>query len=103
MTPPPSSGFTRAGSSVLGGLLGILFAIVGFVLMIGAVLLGLAVAAGALLWALLRGKRPAPVHFEWRKAAGRAWRPASGRPPSAEVVDVEVREIPEVKPRDPSA
>jgi hypothetical protein len=103
MTPPPSSGFTRAGSSFLGAFLGVLFAIVGFVLMVGAVLLGLAVAVGALLWSLLRGKRPAPVRFEWRQATARAWRPASGRPPSDEVVDVEVREIPDAKPRDPSA
>ena len=42
MTPPSSSGFARAGSSFLGAFLGILFAIVGFVLMVGAVLLGLA-------------------------------------------------------------
>ena len=103
MTPPSSSGFARAGSSFLGAFLGILFAIVGFVLMVGAVLLGLAVAVGALLWSLLRGKRPAPVRFEWRQATARAWRPASGRPPSDEVVDVEVREIPDAKPRDPSA
>jgi hypothetical protein len=103
MTHPSTSGFARAGSSFLGAFLGILFAIVGFVLMVGAVLLGLAVAVGALLWSLLRGKRPAPVRFEWRQATARAWRPASGRPPSDEVVDVEVREIPDAKPRDPSA
>jgi hypothetical protein len=103
MNSPPPSGFTRAGSSFLGAFLGILFAIVGFFLMLGAVLLGLAVAAGALLWSLLRGKRPGPVRFEWRQATARAWRPASGRPPADEVVDVEMREIPDDTPRDPKA
>lgn len=101
MNSPPPSGFTRAGSSFLGAFLGVLFAIVGFVLMIGAVLLGLFVACCALAWSLLRGKRPQPVRFEWRRATARAWRPGSGRPSGDDVVDVEVREIPDDKPRDP--
>ncbi|GAB4043095.1 MAG: hypothetical protein Fur0014_15600 [Rubrivivax sp.] len=88
-----SAGLARTGSGVLGALLGILFAVVGFVIMAGALLLGLVVAVGALLWSLLRGRRPAPVRFEWRRYTARAQRPASGRPPSDEVVDIEVREI----------
>lgn len=90
--PTPS---VRSGPGFLGALLGILFALIGFVLMVGALLLGLVVAIAALLWSLLRGRRPAPVRFEWRRATARAWRPASGRPASDEVVDVEVREIPD--------
>lgn len=93
MTTPSSAGISRSGPGFLGALLGILFAIVGFVLMIGALFLGLVVAAAALLWSLVRGRRPAPVRFEWRRGTSRAWRPASGRPQSDEVVDVEVREI----------
>jgi len=95
MRSSPPSGLARAGSSFIGAFLGILFAIVGFVLMVGALMLGLLVAVGALLWSLLRGKRPAPMRFEWRQATARAWRPGSGRPPSDEVVDIEVREITE--------
>lgn len=93
MTTPPPAGLARTGSGVLGALLGILFAVVGFVLMVGALLLGLVVAVAALVWSLLRGGKPAPVRFEFRRATARAWRPASGRPPSDEVVDIEVREI----------
>lgn len=90
---PSSAGLSRSGPGFLGALLGLVFAFFGIVLMIGALMLGLVVAAGALLWSLLRGRRPAPVRFEWRRATARAWRPASGRPPSDEVVDIEVREI----------
>lgn len=93
MPEPSSAGLARTGSGVLGALLGILFAIVGFVIMVGALLLGLVVAVGALLWSLVRGRRPAPVRFEWRRYTARAQRPASGRPPSEEVVDIEAREI----------
>jgi hypothetical protein len=99
MSSPNTSGLARAGSSFLGVFLGVLFAIVGFVLMLGAVLLGLLVAGGALIWALVRGKRPGPVRFEWRQATARAWRPGSGRPPADEVVDVEMREIPDDRSR----
>lgn len=95
MRAPDSPRPVRSGPGFLGALLGILFAIVGFVLMVGALLLGLVVAVVAVLWALLRGRRPPPVRFEWRQATTRAWRPASGRPPADEVVDVEVREIPD--------
>lgn len=90
---PSSAGLSRSGPGFLGALLGLVFAFFGIVLMIGALLLGLVVAAGALLWSLLRGRKPAPVRFEWRRATARAWRPASGRPPTDEVVDIEVREI----------
>jgi hypothetical protein len=94
MMPPPHPSL-RSGPGFLGALLGIVFAIVGFVLMVAALLLALVVGIGALLWSLVRGRRPAPMRFEWRRATARAWRPASGRPPTDEVVDVEVREIPD--------
>ncbi len=93
MRMPPPAGFARSGPGVLGVLLGLVFAALGVVLMIGALLLGLVLAAAAAVWSLLRGRRPAPVRFEWRRATARAWRPASGRPHSEEVVDIEVREV----------
>ena len=47
-------------------------------LMIGALLLGLVVASGIVLWALLRGRRPGPVNLRWggmpRTRAGLAGR-----------------------------
>jgi hypothetical protein len=52
----------------------------------------------ALIWSLLRGRKPKPVHFEFRRGAARAWRPASGRPPSDEVVDIEAREVVDPRP-----
>lgn len=98
MNQPSTAGLARTGPGILGVLLGVLFAIVGFVLVIGALLLGLVVAAAAAIWSLLRGRRPALVRFEWRRATARAWRPASGRPPSDEVVDIEAREITDAAP-----
>lgn len=99
-SPPPlpsdrTPRSVRSGPGFLGALLGIVFAIVGFVLMVGALLLALVVAIAALLWSLVRGRKPAPVRFHFRQATARAWRPASGRPATEDVVDVEVREIPD--------
>lgn len=83
----------RSGTGFLGALLGIVIAIFGLVLMVAAVLLGLVVAAAALLWSLLRGRKPGSMRFEWRRGAARAWRPAAGRSPGDDVVDIEVREV----------
>ncbi len=83
----------RSGPGFLGALLGMVIAIFGLVLMVAAVLLGLVVAAAALLWSLLRGRKPGSMRFEWRRGAARAWRPAAGRSPSDDVVDIEVREV----------
>lgn len=88
---PPRT--ARSGPGFLGALVGIVFAVFGFLLMVGAVLLALVVGFVALIWSLLRGRKPKPLHFEFRRGAGRAWRPASGRPPSDEVVDIEAREV----------
>jgi hypothetical protein len=61
------------------------------VLMIGAMLLGLVLASGVLLWALLRGRRPGPVNLRW----GHMPRPRGfgQAPPRGEVVDVQAREV----------
>ncbi len=70
----------------------------------GLLLFGLALAAGAVLALLayaivrLRGRRPGGLHFAWRGPIGgaaRRWRSATpaARTASADVVDVEVREI----------
>lgn len=94
----------RGGPGFLGALLGIAIAVVGFSLMVGALMLGVVAAIGALLWSLVRGARPAPVRFEWRQTTARAWapaarRPAHGRVIDGEVIEAEVREIPDKRPR----
>ena len=87
MTPTPAapSLLQRIGST----LLGIVLALSAAVLMIGAVLIGLVVAGGIISWALLRGRRPAPVNLRW----GMPRRTGFGRPAQGEVVDVQAREV----------
>jgi hypothetical protein len=65
-------------------------------LMIGALLLGLVVACGVVLWALLRGRRPEPINLRWGRMPGAR---GFGRPPSGEVVDVQAREVQDPTPR----
>ena len=62
----------------------------GMLLMAGALLLGMVVATGVVIWALLRGRRPGPVNLRW----GTMPRPRGFGPPAGgEVVDVQVREV----------
>lgn len=66
------------------------------VLMIGVLLLGLLLASGAVLWALLRGRRPAAPDLRW----GTMPRPGRfGWPRPGEVIDVQVRELDPPTPR----
>lgn len=61
------------------------------VALIGALLLGLVLTVGIVLWALLRGRRPGPVNLRWGyvpRARG------FGRPMRDGVVDVQAREVP---------
>lgn len=69
-------------------------------LLIGALLLGMVVASGMVLWALLRGRRPGPVHLRWGRMprAGGVGRPAPGDRVD-EVVDVQAREVQGPPPR----
>ena len=59
--------------------------IAALLLMFTALLLGLLLAGGVVLWALLRGRRPGPVNLRW----GAMPRPRGfGQRPAGEVVDV---------------
>lgn len=88
------SALARATAALLHTVLAVFAALV----MIGALLLGLAVAAGVVAWALLRGRRPGPVNLRWR--AGPVPRDATTRQATGEVVDaVVVREIEPPSPR----
>jgi hypothetical protein len=79
---------------VLGPILRFVLVIGGMLLMAGALLLGMVVATGVVIWALLRGRRPGPVNLRW----GTMPRPRGfGRPGTSEtvgeVVDVQAREV----------
>ena len=65
-------------------------------LMLGALVLGLLLASGVVIWALLRGRRPAPVNIRWGRMPGAR---GFGRPAAGEVVDVQAREVPDPKLR----
>ena len=65
-------------------------------LMLGALLLGLLLAGGVVLWALLRGRRPGPVNIRWGRMPGTR---GFGRPPVGEVVDVQARDVSDAKLR----
>jgi hypothetical protein len=81
---------------IAGVALTIVLAIFGFVLMLSALVAGLLLAAGAVVWALLRGRRPGPVNLRWKMARKPGQRaPARG----GEVIDIEVREVDETPRR----
>lgn len=82
----------------------------GLVFMLGVVVLGLTLGAVLVVWALLQGKRPRVVRFgrhpgaDWNRfrAAAAARRSPGARADTrsrGEVVDVEVREIADPRPR----
>jgi hypothetical protein len=63
----------------------------GMLLMLVALLVGMVLATGVLVWALLRGRRPGPVNLHWgRMPRARGFGTAPGR---GEVVDVQAREV----------
>jgi len=75
---------------VLGPIVRFVLVIGGMLLMAGALLLGMVVATGVVIWALLRGRRPVPVNLRW----GTMPRPRGfGRAATGEVVDVQAREV----------
>jgi len=81
----------------------------GLVLAVGVLLFGLVLAIGVVLWSLLRGRRPAFVMRTPLRDAFQRMRPGQtggfGMPPrhpgraqaDSEVIDVEVREVPELR------
>ena len=89
---------SAAPTSLLGGLaklaralLKVALGFLGLVVLLGALMLGLMLAVGIVIWARLRGRSVAPGVFN------AAFARAKRRPVAAagEVVDVEVREVPE--------
>jgi hypothetical protein len=102
---------TMAGSDrAVGGLLGGVLALLGrlFLVVAGAVFFVSALVAAViasivlLVWSLLTGRRPTLVQFpdgRWMFRTRRAaQQPPAGRPRgSGDVIDVDVREVPEVR------
>ena len=86
--PTPLGFLSRLFRAVLKLALGL----VGFVLLLGALLVGLTLALGIVIWARLRGRQAAPGVFRAAFQQARRRTPM----PVGEVVDVEVREVPEV-------
>jgi hypothetical protein len=85
-TPSSSSWLQRLGASVLR----LVLVLGAMLLMLGMLVLGILVATGVVLWALLRGRRPGPVNLRW----GPMPRPPGfRRTPPGEVVDVQAREV----------
>ena len=91
MYPPSPSNPPTLLQRMLSAVLRTLLVIGGMLLMFGALLLGLVLATGVVLWALLRGRRPGPVNLRW----GYMPRPRGfgQAPPRGEVVDVQAREV----------
>lgn len=87
----PSAAPRSVLQRLLRPLLRFALVVAGALLMFAALLLGLVLAGGVVLWALLRGRRPGPVHLRWGTTMPRP--PGFGRPPCGEVVDVQVREV----------
>ncbi len=93
-------------STILNLAVRILLAVASLVLFFVMLLVGLAVLAGVLIWSLLRGRKPVLHTATFQRASrmgAQAWgrRGASGTPrvDPAQVVDVEVREVPNNDPR----
>jgi hypothetical protein len=95
--------FVLAVRGALALMLQLMLAAAGLVFVVGAMALGLALGGVLVIWALLRGQRPvlrhrmppsaawARFHEAASRRSGGAGRPARG----GEVIDAEVREVPD--------
>jgi hypothetical protein len=93
-TPSRLGGLAQLARMLLRLALGL----VGFVLLLGALMVGLVLALGIVIWARLRGRKAAPGVFT------AAFHKARRRPAAftGDVVDVQVREVPDVPSPNPS-
>ena len=83
-----------------GGVFRLLLVVAGLVFLVSLMLAGLVAVLVLSLWALLTGRKPAPVVVfqRFRQASTRfgptGW-PAKDRPAAGDVVDVEANEVPD--------
>lgn len=84
-------------SRLLSALLRLVLVAVGLVFGLLAVVFGLVLALGLIVWSLLRGRKPQVKRFRMNPS-----QPFGGmggrRAPAGDVVDVEAREVPETPP-----
>ena len=106
------SSVARVVVRVVVAVVGAVLALVGLAVMLGAALLGVAVALVLVVWARLRGRPAPPVRFRWRQSwerrgrfsTGFGRRGPSGPAPSRRddgVVDVDFTEAPAPPPSPP--
>jgi len=89
-------------SALFSLLLRVVLTVASVLLLLWLLAVALSVALGLTLWRLLRGQRPGFSAFASvrQRAQQGPWRGAAGSPrtaSSADVVDIEAREIPEVR------
>ena len=102
-------GLVATLGALFAGAMKVGLAIVGFVFMLGVMMVGFTLGLAVLLWARLTGRRP-NVAFATRWPAGRVKNPfhvhgnpsAAGKGHYGEVIDVEAREMPGAEPAGPS-
>lgn len=89
---------SRGATAVVSTALRVALTLAGFVLALGALLVGLVLSAGLIVWAMSRGRRPVGQlfgeHGFARRGSFQARTPTPGRESRGEVVDVAVREVP---------
>lgn len=101
MNPRPTNPIVNLLQRVGLALAAAVFAVSAFVLAIGAVAFGLIFALGVTLWALLRGKKPGGIKFNWQQRPFGRSRSAPNPAAKGEIVDVQVREVPESAQKPP--
>ncbi len=90
-TASPLGGLVKRARGTLKFALKIALGLIGLVLLLGALMLGLMLAIGIVIWARLRGRKAVPGVFKAAFAKARH-RPSVA---AGDVVDVEVREVPD--------
>ncbi len=83
----------------------LMLAVASLVLFLVVLAAGLVIFGGVLLWSLIRGRRPTLHTAAFQRAAqfrSQAFRGAAGgraHPPQGDIIDAEVREVPNGDPR----
>ena len=90
----PAPAWRRLLGGIGRALVGLVLAVSAVVVMLGALLVAVVLTVALVIWALLRGRRPAQGVFNASFQRARRRQAA----PQGEVVDVEVREVPDGPP-----
>jgi len=90
-------------SALLSLIFRLVLAVASVVLVLGLMAVALLTVVGLLVWSLLRGRKPVidMGRFQRARQARPGFGPRRHAAPVGEVVDAEVREVPEVGPGSP--